>query len=143
MFKTYSPKISDIKHEWYLVDLKGKTFGRVATKIADIIRGKHKPTYSPHLDCGDFVVVINAKEARFTGNKTTDKEYHHHTRFGKGLRTTTPQRLMESNPEEIIMHAVAGMIPQNKLKKVILKKLKVYAGSEHKQFAQQPKPLEL
>lgn len=143
MNKTYSPKKEDIKREWFLVDVKGKTVGRVAVKIADILRGKHKPMYSPHLDCGDFVVIVNAKEIRFTGNKTEDKLYHHHTRFGNGLRTTTPQRLLEKRPEDIIMKAVAGMIPQNKLKKDILRKLKVYGGSEHKQTAQEPKPLEL
>jgi len=143
MNKTYSPKKADIKHEWFLVDAKGKTVGRIATKIADILRGKHKPTYSPHLDCGDFVVIVNAKEIKFTGNKTSDKEYHHHTRHGNGLRTTTPKRLLEKTPERIIIKAVSGMIPQNKLKKDILRKLKVYGGSEHKQTAQEPKPLEL
>jgi len=143
MQKTFSPKTGEIKREWHLVDLKGKTVGRIATKIADILRGKNKPVYSPHLDCGDFIVIINAKEARFTGNKVTDKIYYHHTRFGNGLRTTTPQRLLEKKPEDIIFKAVSGMIPQNKLKKDILRKLKVYAGSEHKQTAQNPKPLDL
>lgn len=143
MNKTYSPKQEDIKRKWFLVDVKGKTVGRIATKIADILRGKHKPLYSPHLDCGDFIVIVNAKEIKFTGNKTSDKKYYHHTRHGNGLRTTTPQRLLEKNPEEIIMKAVAGMIPQNKLKKDILRKLKVYGGSEHKQTAQEPQPLEL
>lgn len=143
MNKTYAPKQSDIKRQWFLVDVKGKTVGRVATKIADILRGKHKAIYSPHLDCGDFVVVVNAKEIKFTGNKTTDKTYYHHTRFGNGLKSTTPQRLLEKKPEEIIAKAVAGMIPQNKLKKDILRKLKVYGGAEHKQTAQEPQPLEL
>lgn len=143
MQKTYSPKKEDIKREWFLVDVKGKTVGRVATKIADILRGKHKPLYSPHLDCGDFIVVINAKEIKFTGDKEADKKYYHHTRYGAGLRTTTPKRLRETKPERIIMTTVAGMIPQNKLKKHILRKLKVYAGAEHKQTAQEPKALEL
>lgn len=143
MNKTYAPKKADIKHEWFLVDAKGKTVGRIATKIADILRGKHKPSYSPHLDCGDFVVIVNAKEIKFTGNKTSDKEYYHHTRHGNGLRTTTPKRMLEKTPERIIIKAVSGMIPQNKLKKDILRKLKVYGGSEHKQTAQEPKPLEL
>jgi len=143
MQKTYAPKIQDIKRQWFLVDVKGKTVGRIATKIADILRGKHKPMYSPHLDYGDFIVIINAKEIKFTGNKTEDKVYYHHTRYGKGLRATTPQRLLEKKPEDIIMKAVAGMIPQNKLKKDILRKLKVYPGTEHKQTAQEPKPLEL
>ena len=143
MNKTYSPKQEDIKREWFLVDVKGKTVGRIATKIADILRGKHKPSYSPHLDCGDFIVIVNAKEIKFTGSKISDKEYYHHTRHGNGLRTTTPKRLLEKKPEEIIIKAVSGMIPQNKLKKDILRKLKVYGGSEHNQSAQEPKPLDL
>ena len=143
MQKTYSPKKADIKREWFLVDVKGKAPGRIATKIADILRGKHKPQYSPHLDCGDFIVIINAKEIKFTGDKEADKKYYHHTRYGAGLRTTTPKRLLESKPERIIMKTVAGMIPQNKLKKHILRKLKVYGGAEHKQTAQEPKPLDL
>ena len=143
MNKTYSPKLEDIKRQWFVVDAKGKTLGHLATKIADIIRGKNKPMYSPHLDCGDFIVIINAKDVHLTGNKMTDKLYHHHTRHGNGLRTTTPQELLLKKPEEIIFHAVAGMIPQNKLKKDILRKLKIYPGSEHKQTAQMPVPLEL
>ena len=141
--KTYSPKQEDIKRQWYLVDAKDKTLGKIATKMADILRGKNKAMYSPHLDCGDFIVVINAKEIKLTGKKMSDKLYHHHTRHGKGLRETTPKRLMESKPERIIEYAVAGMIPHNKLKKDILKKLKVYGGSEHKHVAQEPQPLEL
>ena len=143
MQKTYSPKKEDIKRAWFLVDAKGKTVGRIATKIADILRGKNKPLYSPHLDCGDFIVIVNAKEIHFTGDKVADKKYYHHTRYGAGLRTTTPKRLLEDKPERIIMKAVAGMIPQNKLKKHILRKLKVYGGPTHKQTAQEPKPLEL
>ena len=141
--KTYSPKKEDNKRQWYIVDVKDKTLGKVATKIAKIIRGKNKPIYSTHLDCGDFVVVINAKEIKLTGNKLADKEYHHHTGFANGLKTTTPKRLLETKPERIIEYAVAGMIPHNKLKKHILKKLKVYGGSEHKHSAQEPKVLEL
>jgi large subunit ribosomal protein L13 len=99
--------------------------------------------YSPHLDCGDFVIVVNAKEIKMTGKKVSDKLYQHHTRHGNGLRVTTPKRLLESKPERILEHAVAGMISQNKLKKDILKKLKVYGGSEHRHVAQEPKPLDL
>lgn len=142
MMKTYSPKPADIKRQWFIVDAKGKTLGRIATKIADALRGKNKPTYSPHLDCGDFIIVINAKDLKLTGKKITDKKYHHHTRYGNGLRETTPQRLLERHPERILEAAVAGMIPHNKLKKDILKKLKVYAGEEHKHTAQNPVPLE-
>ena len=143
MLKTYSPKQSEIVRKWYLVDVKGKTVGRIASKIADVLRGKTKAIYSPHVDCGDFIVVINAKEIHFTGNKQTKKVYHHHTRHGNGLRSVTPNELLQKRPEDILIHAVAGMIPHNKLKKNILKKLKVYPGAEHNQKAQQPVPLEL
>ena len=141
--KTFSPKQADIKQAWYLVDVKGKTLGDVATKIATVLRGKHKAIYSAHIDCGDFIVVINAKEIKLTGKKAEQKEYHHHTRYANGLKTTTAGKLLETKPERVIEHAVAGMIPHNKLKKDILKKLKVYGGSEHKHEAQQPKPLEI
>ncbi len=141
--KTFSPKITDIKHEWYLVDVSGKTLGRVATKIADILRGKNKVYYSPHLDCGDFVVVINAKEIKLSGNKLTDKTYYYHTRFPNGLKAATPAELLKRKPEDIIINAVSGMIPHTKLKKDILKKLKVYGGSEHIHSAQNPKTLDL
>jgi len=141
--KTYSPKQQDIKHEWLLVDLKGKTLGKAATKIADLLRGKHKVTYSPHLDCGDFVVAINARDIKLTGKKLEQKVYQHHTRYPNGLKTETAGKLLLTKPERVIENAVAGMIPHNKLKKDILKKLKVYAGSEHKQEAQQPKAYEL
>lgn len=142
--KTYSPKAEDIKREWYVIDAKGKIVGRLATKIADILRGKHKPTFSPHLDSGDFVIVLNAKEIKFTGGKMNKKVYYHHTRFGNGLKATTPDRLIRTEkPEEILRKAVAGMISQSKLKKAFLKKLKIYPGTEHKHEAQEPKPLEL
>ena len=141
--KTYSPKKSDIKHEWYVVDVKGKTLGKVATKIADILRGKTKPIFSPHLDCGDFVIAINAKEIKLTGNKLTDKVYQHHTRYPNGLRTYSAQELLNDRPEEVLFQAVAGMIPHTKLKKDILKKFKVFPGSEHPHTAQTPKTLEL
>lgn len=141
--KTYSPKQSELKRQWYLVDIKGLTVGKVATRIADILRGKHKVTFSPHLDCGDFVIVVNAKELRLTGNKMLQKTYHYHTRYPGGLKATTAEKLLATRPEKIIEHAVAGMIPHNKLKKDILKKLKVYGGSDHKHEAQQPKILAL
>lgn len=141
--KTYSPKQQDIQPQWWLVDVKGKTLGKVATKIADILRGKNKPTFAPHIDGGDFVVVINAKEIKLTGNKLDQKVYQHHTRYPNGLKTVTAGKLMETNPERVIENAVAGMVPHNKLKKDILKKLKVFSGSEHKHDAQQPKVLDL
>ena len=141
--KTFSPKITDIKREWYLVDIKGKTLGKVATKIANILRGKNKPIFSPHLDCGDFVVAINAKEIKLTGNKLTDKVYHHHTRYPNGLRTSSAKELLEKKPCEVLRHAVAGMIPHNKLKKDILRKFKIFPGNEHRHSAQNPKILEI
>lgn len=141
--KTYSPKAADIKHEWYIVDVKGKTLGKVATKLADILRGKQKPIFSPHLDCGDYVVVINAKEIHLTGNKLTDKEYHHHTRYANGLKTTTAQELLNLHPERVLESAVTGMIPRTKLRKDIMAKLKIFPGAEHIHAGQQPKPLDL
>ncbi len=143
MIKTYSPKQEDIKRQWFVVDAKGKTLGKIATKLADILRGKNKPLYSPHLDCGDFVVIVNAKEVHLTGNKVTDKVYQHHTRHGNGLRTATVREVLEKRPDQVIFKAVAGMIPQNKLKKDILRKLKIYPGADHEHTAQQPKPLDL
>ena len=142
-FKTYSPKKEELKKEWILIDVKNKTLGRIATKIADILRGKNQPHFSQHLDCGNFVVVINASELKLTGNKLRDKKYHHHTRYPAGLRTATPAELLEKAPEKILMNAVAGMIPQNKLKKDILKKLKIFSGPEHNLAAQNPKPIDL
>lgn len=142
--KTYSPKIEDIKRQWFVADVKGKTLGKVATKVADIIRGKNKPTYSPHLDCGDFVVIVNVEEIKLTGNKLKDKVYNHHTRYANGLRSTTPDELIRvGKAERILFHAVAGMIPQSKLKKDILRKLKIFTGAEHKHTAQEPKVLDL
>jgi large subunit ribosomal protein L13 len=141
--KTYSPKQSDIQRAWFIVDVKGKTLGKVATKLADIIRGKNKPTFSPHMDCGDFVVVINAKEIHLTGNKTADKVYYRHTKYPGGLRETTAAQYKESKPERILENAVAGMVPRNKLKKDILSKLKVYGGPDHIHQAQNPQPLEI
>lgn len=141
--KTYAPKSTDIKQEWLIIDVKGKTLGKVATKIASVLRGKHKPQFSPHIDCGDFVVVINAKEVKLTGNKAGQKLYQHHTRYPNGLKTVTAEKLLQTKAEKVIENAVAGMIPHNKLKKDILRKLKVYSGSEHPHEAQQPKPFEV
>lgn len=143
MKKTYSPKLSEIERKWYLVDAKGKILGDLASKLAVILRGKNKTMFSPHLDCGDYVVVINAKEVGLTGKKLTDKLYHHHTRYGNGLRTYSARELLERKPEEVLFHAVAGMLKQSKIKKDILKKLKIYPGAEHEQTAQQPAPLEI
>lgn len=142
-FKTFSPKQIDIKPVWLIVDVKGKVLGRIANKIADLLRGKGKPLFSQHVECGDFVVVINAAEVKLTGKKETQKEYNRHSRYPGGLKTTTVSKLRAENPAEIIEHAVAGMIPNNKLKKSVLKRLKVYGGSEHEHAAQAPKAIEL
>ena len=143
-FKTFSPKQENIQPRWLLVDVKGKTLGRIATKIADALRGKNKPHFSNHVVAGDYIVVINAAEIKLTGKKMTQKEYNKHSRYPGGLKTATPEELIRANKaEDIIIHAVAGMIPQNKLKKVYLKRLKVFSGSEHDLAAQNPQPVEL
>lgn len=139
--KTYSPKETDIQREWYIVDVAGKTLGKAATKIAEVLRGKNKTTFSPHLDCGDFVIVVNAKDIHLSGNKKLQKIYYHHTRYPGGLRAKRAEEYLAQKPEIILEKAVAGMIPPNKLKKHVLTKMKVYAGSEHKHEAQTPKPL--
>jgi large subunit ribosomal protein L13 len=141
--KTYSPKKADLTQQWFIVDVKGKTLGKVATKIADILRGKNKPIFSPHIDCGDFVIVINAAQIVLSGNKLKQKTYYHHTRYPAGLRAITAEKLMQTNAPKIIEFAVAGMIPRNKLKKDILSKLKIYSDASHKHEAQQPKVLEI
>jgi large subunit ribosomal protein L13 len=143
IMKTYSPKKGDIKREWHIIDAEGKTLGRISTKIADILRGKNKPIFSPHMDCGDYVVVINAKDIKLTGDKLTKKTYHRHTRYPGGLKEISAGKLLLQKPERVLEKAVYGMIPSTKIKKDILKKLKIYAGSEHKHSAQNPKPLEL
>jgi len=140
---TYSAKPSDIKQDWYIVDASGKTLGRLATEIAKRLRGKHKPEYTPHMDTGDYIVVINAKEVKVTGNKTTDKIYHHHTGFPGGLKSITFDKLIAKKPEMIIEKAVKGMLPRGPLGRDMYRKLKVYPGAEHKHSAQQPKVLEI
>ena len=141
--KTYTAKPSDIKRDWFVVDASGKTLGRLATEIARRLRGKHKPEYTPHMDTGDYIVVINAKEVKVTGKKTTDKIYHHHTGFPGGLKSITFDKLIEKKPEMIIEKAVKGMLPRGPLGREMYRKLKVYPGAEHKHAAQQPKALEI
>jgi len=141
--KTYTAKPSDIKQDWFVVDASGKTLGRLATEIARRLRGKHKPEYTPHMDTGDYIVVINAKEIKVTGNKTTDKIYYRHTGFPGGLKSITFDKLIEKKPEMIIEKAVKGMLPRGPLGREMYRKLKVYPGAEHKHAAQQPKVLEI
>lgn len=141
--KTYMAKPGEIPHKWYVVDATGKTLGRLATEIARILRGKHKPQYTPHVDSGDYVVVINAAKVEVTGRKLDQKKYYHFSGYPGGLKSTTLRQMMEKSPEQVIVKAVKGMLPHNILGRRILKKLKVYAGPEHLHQAQQPQPLEL
>ncbi|GAB4402231.1 MAG: 50S ribosomal protein L13 [Anaerolineales bacterium] len=141
--KTYVVKEGEIKREWYVVDAEGKTLGRLASKIARILMGKHKPYYTPHLDTGDFVVVVNADKIRVTGRKLDQKKYYRYSGYPSGLKSVTLRKQMETHPERVIWAAVRNMLPKNKLGRVMLKKLKVYASPDHPHAAQQPKPLDL
>lgn len=141
--RTYSPRAGDIERRWYLVDAEGKTLGRLATRIAHILRGKHKPGYAPHMDLGDHIVVINAEKIRVTGKKAQQKVYRRHTHYPGGLRTTPYLRVLELHPERILREAVKGMLPRNILGRQMFRKLRVYAGDQHRHAAQQPQVLEL
>ena len=141
--KTFSLKPSQIERKWYLVDAQGKVLGRLATEIAMILRGKRKPTFTPHLDNGDYVVVINAEKVVVTGRKRQQKVYHHHTGYPGGLRTRPFAYLLAHRPERIVKQAVKGMIPHNRLGRQMLKKLRVYAGPRHPHESQKPQPFEL
>ncbi|OQY19767.1 MAG: 50S ribosomal protein L13 [Desulfobacteraceae bacterium 4572_35.1] len=140
---TQAAKASEVKRDWFLVDMEGKVLGRVATEIARILRGKHKAIYTPSVDTGDYVVVVNADKLVLTGNKRADKMYYHHTGFPGGIRSINAEKLQAKKPEELVIKAVRGMLPKNKLGRQMLKKLKVYAGSEHQNAAQQPKVLDI
>lgn len=141
--KTYSAKKETAKHDWFVVDATDKTLGRMATEIANRLRGKHKPEFTPHVDTGDYVVVVNAEKVKVTGNKTSDKMYYHHTGYPGGIKSISFDKLIDKAPERAIESAVKGMMPKNKLSRAMLSKLKVYAGSEHPHQAQQPQLLEL
>lgn len=142
-FKTYSAKPDDIEKKWILVDAEGEVLGRLASKIAIILRGKHKPQFTPHMDTGDNVVVINAEKIRLTGKKMTDKEYFSYTGYPGGERFTTPAKLLEKKPTEVITKAVKGMLPKNALGRQLLRNLRVYAGPVHQHTAQQPEKVTL
>ena len=139
--KTQFAKKDEIERKWYVVDAKDAVLGRLATKIATYIRGKNKPTFTPNVDTGDFVIVINADKVRLTGKKLTDKVYYHHSGYVGGIKAQTAKELFEKKPEEIIEKAVWGMLPKNKLGRAMIKKLKVYRGSEHPHKAQTPEIL--
>ena len=140
--KTYQAKKSDAGHRWVLVNAEGKILGRLATKLAKILRGKNKPTFTPHVDTGDFVVVVNAGKVTLTGKKMKNKMYYHHTNHPGGIRATNAEKLLAQKPTEMIRLAVKGMLPKNSLGRQMLRKLKIYAGPKHPHEAQQPMSLE-
>ena len=141
--KTFVAKPESVKRDWYIVDAEGKTLGRIATEIASRLRGKHKPEYTPHVDTGDYIVVINAEKVAVTGAKKTDKMYHHHTGYIGGLKSISFEKLIDKKPEMVIETAVKGMLPKGHLGRAMYRKLKVYAGTEHNHAAQQPKVLDI
>ena len=141
--KTFVAKKDEIEREWLLVDANGKILGRLASEIARRLRGKHKPTYTPHTDTGDFIVVVNADKITLTGKKPADKIYYHHTGYPGGIKSITAEKLLQTKPEELLRTAVKGMLPKNTLGRAMLKKLKIYKGSVHPHDAQEPKALSL
>ena len=140
---SYVQKPHEVERKWYLVDATDKTLGRLSSKIASMLRGKHKPIFTPHVDCGDYVVVINAEKVKVTGNKLEDKEYKRHSGYPGGLKTVTLEKMLEDKPEDVMIHAVKGMLPKGKLGRQMLKKLRVYKGAEHDHSAQKPEKLEI
>jgi large subunit ribosomal protein L13 len=141
--KTVSARKETVTRKWYVVDATGKTLGRLCTEIANRLRGKHKPEFTPHVDTGDYIVVVNAEKIVVTGNKTTDKLYQHHTGYPGGIKSISFEKLLVKSPEMIIEKAVKGMMPKNKLSRAMLSKLKVYAGNAHPHSAQQPTLLDI
>lgn len=141
--KTFSATPETVKRDWYVVDATDKTLGRLASEIARRLRGKHKAEYTPHVDTGDYIVVINAEKVRVSGRKTTDKMYYRHTGFPGGMKSISFDKLIEKDAPQVIQLAVKGMLPKNPLGRAMFRKLKVYAGAEHNHTAQQPKPLEI
>ncbi len=139
MNKTYSLKASEIQKDWLVIDAEGLTVGRLASEVAHLLRGKHKPTFTPHMDCGDNVIIINAEKVKFSGNKWSDKIYYRHTNHPGGLKQETAGQLLEKAPERILEKAIKGMLPKNKLGRQMYRNLYVYAGPDHKHEAQQPK----
>jgi large subunit ribosomal protein L13 len=141
--KTFSAKSETVKRDWYIVDADGKTLGRLATEIARRLRGKHKPVYTPHVDTGDYIVVVNAEKIRVTGNKAKDKMYYSHTGYVGGIKSISFEKLIDKKPEMVIERAVKGMLPKNPLGRAMYRKLKVYAGPDHNHSAQQPQVLDI
>ena len=141
--KTFSAKSAEVRRDWFLIDASGQTLGRLASEIAIRLRGKHKAVFTPHVDTGDYIVVVNAEHVRVTGRKTKDKLYHHHSGYIGGMKSTPYDKMQAKKPEFIIEQAVRGMLPKNALGRQMFRKLKVYAGPEHQHAAQNPQPLEL
>ncbi|WP_432667275.1 50S ribosomal protein L13 [Wukongibacter baidiensis] len=141
--KSYVAKPHEVERKWYVIDAEGKTLGRLSTQVATILRGKHKPTYTPHVDTGDFVVIVNAEKVVLTGKKLDQKMYRWHTGYPGGLKERTYRDMINTKPEKVVFHAVKGMLPKNSLGRKMLTKLKVYRGSEHKHQAQQPEVLDI
>lgn len=141
--KTYATKASDIVRKWYVVDAQDKTLGRLASEVARVLMGKHKPIFSPNLDTGDFVVIVNAEKIRVTGRKLTDKMYYHHSGYPGGIKSASLEQMLERHPDRVLRLAIKNMLPHNKLGRNMIRKLKVYAGPEHPHEAQQPEKLEL
>ena len=141
--KTYTPRARDVDRKWFLVDAEGKVLGRLASQIVNVLKGKRKPTYAPHMDMGDHVVVVNAEKIRLTGRKAEQKVYYRHTGYPGGIRATSVARLLADHPERVLQKAVRGMLPHNILGRQMFRKLRVYAGPDHRHSAQNPQPLEL
>ena len=141
--KTFTAKPSEVKRDWFVIDAEGKTLGRMATEIAHRLRGKHKPEYTPHIDTGDHIVVVNAGKIRVTGTKLDNKVYHRHTGYPGGIRSVVLKDLLDSKPERVIENAIRGMLPKNPLGRAMFRKLHVYAGADHKHQSQQPKVLKV
>ena len=141
--KTFSAKSETVKRDWYVVDASEKTLGRLATEVARRLRGKHKAEYTPHVDTGDYLVVVNAEKIKVTGNKAKDKMYYHHTGYIGGIKSISFEKLIDKAPERVIEHAVKGMLPKNPLGRQMFRKLKVYSGPNHPHEAQQPKQLDI
>ena len=140
---TYMAKAEDVRRKWYVVDAEGAVLGRLASQVASVLRGKNKPIYTPHVDTGDYVIILNADKVVLTGKKLDQKVYYSHSGYPGGLKETVYRRLMSEKPEFVIKHAVVGMLPKNSMGRQMMKKLKVYAGAEHEHAAQQPEKLEL
>lgn len=141
--KTYNATKETARHSWFMVDASGKTLGRLASEVARRLRGKHKPEYTPHVDTGDYIIVINASQVKVTGKKTTDKVYYSHSGYPGGIKAITFEKLLAKHPEKVIEKAIKGMLPKNPLGRAMYRKLKVYAGAEHPHQAQEPKTLDL